>query len=179
MIAVAIVFLVLAALLVLWFLLATGDSADVDLSAAGLDVHVSPLVVFLLGAVALGLLLAALRFFYWGTKRGARKRRERKDLEKQAKVSAQQRDEALAEREREHARRVEREQAAAGPLADRDVDRDAPPLNADGTRADDLGDRRTGDRRTGDLDADGRPLADRGYDDRGRFGDDLPPDTRR
>ncbi|KNX36125.1 hypothetical protein [Luteipulveratus halotolerans] len=170
MIAVAVVFLVLAALLVLWFLLATGDSADVDLSAAGLDVHVSPLVVFVLGAVALGLLLAALRFFYWGSKRGARKRRERKDLEKQAKVSAQQRDEALAEREREHARLVEREQAAAGPLADRDADSRRldtdRPLSADG-------------RRTDDLDVDGRPLGDRGLDDRGRFGDDLPPDDRR
>ncbi|MDE9366944.1 hypothetical protein PZ938_15115 [Luteipulveratus sp. YIM 133132] len=171
MIAVAIVFIVIAALLVLWFAFATGDSPDVDLSAAGLDVHVGPFVVFLLGAVAMALALAALRFFYWGTRRGARKRRERKELELQARETAKQRDEAVAAREREHARLAERERSADGPLDGRDVDptradHDAGRLG-DRTRDGDLG----GDRRAGaDLDADGRPL--------GRH-DDLPPEPRR
>ncbi|AKU18123.1 hypothetical protein [Luteipulveratus mongoliensis] len=126
MIAVALVLLIIVALIVLWLLLASGDSADVDLSSAGLDVHVSPLVVFLLGAVSMALLLLSIRFFYWGSKRSARRRHERKDLEKQAREASKQRDAALAEREREHARLADLKGEAEGP------DGEDRPLEVDG-----------------------------------------------
>lgn len=106
MIVAAVIFLILAALIVLWVLLAADGSDTVDLSLGGIDVNVHPLFVLLLGAVAMALALGALRLFYSGTKRSARSRKERKELQKREKSALKERDEAIAAREKDERARA-------------------------------------------------------------------------
>ncbi|NHN55298.1 hypothetical protein G9U51_05805 [Calidifontibacter sp. DB0510] len=85
--------LILAALLTLWAIFAGGTSGpSIDKSILGIDLNVSPLTMFVAGAIALALVWAATRAFVAGGKRGLRRRRERKEL-------VRERDSALSDRE--------------------------------------------------------------------------------
>lgn len=101
MFALAIVLLIAAAALVLWVIFGLNDAGNnkIHFDGFGITADLSPLTLFLLGALALLLVWAATRLIAAGTKRGMRKRRERKTLEKEHKLH--EKDRLAAERDRD------------------------------------------------------------------------------
>lgn len=130
MFALAVLLLLAAAALVLWvvFGLAGESNNQIHFDGFGITTDLSPITLFCLGALALLLVWAATRLITAGTKRGMRKRKERKTLEKEHKANEKERlaaerdrDSLRDERDAEHDRRQTAE--ARQRVAERDVDR--------------------------------------------------------
>lgn len=121
MFALAILLLVAAAALILWvvFGLAGENNNQIHFNGFGFSTDLSPITLFALGALALLLVWAATRLITSGTKRGMRKRRERKELEKEHKLSEKQR--VAAERERN----IEADRRESAEARQRIAERDA------------------------------------------------------
>ena len=116
MFALAIVLLIAAAALVLWVIFGLNDAGNnkIHFDGFGITADLSPLTLFLLGALALLLVWAATRLIAAGTKRGMRKRRERKTLEKEHKLH--EKDRLAAERDRDALRDERRTVLGGGSL---------------------------------------------------------------
>ena len=102
MFALAVLLLIAAAALVLWVLFGLNgeNNNDVHFHGFGIDANLTPLTVFLLGALTLLLVWAATRLIAAGTKRKYRQHKETKELKKEHQLSEKQRLEAERERER-------------------------------------------------------------------------------
>lgn len=114
MFALAVVLLIAAAAIVLWVIMGlNGNNAnDIHFNAPGIDTHIRPLTLFLLGALALLLIWAATRLFAAGTKRKYRQHKETKELKREHNEQEKLRQREEAEHQRELAAR-DRELAAA------------------------------------------------------------------
>lgn len=130
MFALAVLLLIAAAAIVLWVLFGLNgeNNNDVHFHGFGIDANLTPLTVFLLGALTLLLVWAATRLIASGTKRKYRQHKETKELKKEHQLSEKQRLEAERERERLAAERDKehdlRETAEARQrVAQRDVER--------------------------------------------------------
>lgn len=130
MFVLAILLLLAAAALVLWVLFGLNGVPNnkIHFDGFGFQTDLKPLTLFLLGALALLLVWAATRLFATGTKRGMRKRKERKTLEKEHR--AHERERVAAENDRDTFREerdaeIDRRQTAEARqrVAERDVDR--------------------------------------------------------
>ena len=102
MFALAVLLLIAAAALVLWVLFGLNgeNNNDVHFHGFGIDANLTPLTVFLLGALTLLLVWAATRLIAAGTKRKYRQHKETKELKKEHQLSEKERLEAERERER-------------------------------------------------------------------------------
>lgn len=135
MFALAVLLLVAAAALVLWVLFGLNGehNNDVHFHGFGIDANLSPLTVFLLGALTLLLIWAATRLITSGTKRKYRNHKENKELKRdherqeEERIRLQkERDDALAAREREQNDRSvaeSRQRVAENDLRDHDSSR--------------------------------------------------------
>ena len=96
MFALAVLLLIAAAALVLWVLFGLNgeNNNDVHFHGFGIDANLTPLTVFLLGALTLLLVWAATRLIAAGTKRKYRQHKETKELKKEHQLSEKQRLEA-------------------------------------------------------------------------------------
>ena len=112
MFALGALLLVAAAALVLWvFYGLNGQSNTIHFDSVGVKTDISPLTLFLLGALTLLLVWMATRLFAAGTRRKYRSHKERKALTKENERAererlAMQKDRDAAQAERE---RIERE----------------------------------------------------------------------
>lgn len=123
MFALAVLLLVAAAALVLWVLFGLNGehNNDVHFHGFGIDANLSPLTVFLLGALTLLLIWAATRLIAAGTKRKYRQHKETKELRKEHEHSEAERREIERERDRLAAERAAA-QRNNGPVATGRVD---------------------------------------------------------
>lgn len=122
MIIAALLLLVIVAAVVLWLLAGADGSQKFELDAVGIGISMNALTVFLLGAACMLLALLAVWMIKSGSKRGVRRRRERKDLEQRAQAAEDER--LTAEQDRQTAVQ-EKDRADVTAARDRVAARDA------------------------------------------------------
>lgn len=137
MFALAVLLLIAAAALILWVLFGLNGEHNnqIHFDGFGFSTDLSPLTLFLLGALALALIWAATRLIAAATKRGMRKRKERKTLEKENKKTVAERDRLADERDRlAHERDDEHEHRETAEARQRVAERDYERVDADRAR---------------------------------------------